>query len=319
MDDNKQAINSTLPVNATGAITDGAWILDAGTVYKSSPGNVGIGTSSPSTPLEVNGIIKTTALQLTTGAAAGRLLQSDANGNASWVANPGLTETDPKIGANTTSFLSKWNGTQLVASTVREDAGNVGIGVTGAVTGSRLQVNSVNTDGGTTNWIAASLGISLGNANRLALGVLKGEATVAGMNSSLSAWSNLLLNPGDPGNVGIGLDNPSAKLHVDGTMRLGGQGTPFSLIYSQDVGISGIANLAGAGATIVNIPWPQPIAADATIIVNPKSQLTGGMTIGYAWRSGANQISVYYINHFNSTSVSLEAHILRVTVINFEQ
>lgn len=38
------------------------------------------------------------------------------------------TESDPKVGANTASFLSKWNGSQLVASQVYDNAVNVGIG-----------------------------------------------------------------------------------------------------------------------------------------------------------------------------------------------
>lgn len=488
MDNNLQPLASSLPPSATGAVTDGAWTLDAGTVYKNSPGNVGIGTSSPSTPLEVNGIIKTTALQLTTGAAAGRFLQSDASGNASWAAsltetdpkvgtltgnkvpkwngaslvdglitdngslvgigtttpthlftlvsagqntfadgqtlslrtysttssgwgggaafgfnsasvimgqlsnvatigghnatlsawanlaiNPGggyvgigtsspttrldvngtvkttgfqlttgaaagrilqsdasgnaswaavsLTETDPSVGANTTGFLSKWNGSQLVASTVREDAGNVGIGVAAAAN-ARLQVNSANTDGGSTNWIAANLGISTGNADRLVLGTLNGVPTVGAHKSDLAQWANLAINPGGgtgAGFVGIGLNNPQAKLHVNGSTRLGGQGTPIISIYSQDAPIGALNNLPPGGAGIALINWPQTIADDATIIVTPKAQLTGGITLGYAWKSSPTQISVYYYNHFNSTNISLAAHTVRVTVINFDQ
>jgi hypothetical protein len=47
--------------------------------------NVGIGTSMPTEKLEVDGKTKTGNFQMTSGAASGHLLQSDANGNASWV------------------------------------------------------------------------------------------------------------------------------------------------------------------------------------------------------------------------------------------
>ncbi len=46
--------------------------------------NVGIGTSSPSEPLEVQGRIKATQLQMTSGAESGRLLVSDDLGRAGW-------------------------------------------------------------------------------------------------------------------------------------------------------------------------------------------------------------------------------------------
>lgn len=47
-------------------------------------GNVGVGTSTPTTKLEVNGTIKSTGLQVTAGAGASKVLTSDATGNATW-------------------------------------------------------------------------------------------------------------------------------------------------------------------------------------------------------------------------------------------
>lgn len=288
-------------------------------------GNVGIGTFAPAATLDVNGTVKAVTLdvsgavkaatlQLTTGAAAGRILQSDASGNAIWVANPGLTETDPEVGANTTSFLPKWNGTQLVSSTVREDAGKVGINITAAAN-APLQVNSAGILSG--NWIAANLGSSSGNAGRVVLGSLDGIPTLGGHKSDLTAWTDLVINPASAGNVGIGLDNPAAKLHVNGTMRLGGQGTQFDIVYSQDVNMSGIVNVVAGSARTVTFNWPVDISPNASIIVTPKGQLTNGAIAGYAFRSGIRQITVYYFNHFNSTEIDIAAHTLRVTVINF--
>ena len=51
-------------------------------------GNVGIGTTTPSNILEINGSGGAgTGLKLTTGASANKLLSSDASGNASWATN----------------------------------------------------------------------------------------------------------------------------------------------------------------------------------------------------------------------------------------
>lgn len=60
------------------------WTSTGTHLYNSNTGNVGIGTSSPSEKLEVNGKLKTTTLQITNGAVAGRVLTSDGSGNASW-------------------------------------------------------------------------------------------------------------------------------------------------------------------------------------------------------------------------------------------
>ena len=54
-----------------------------------SNGDVGIGTNSPTTKLEVNGKTKTINLQVTSGATNGYVLTSDASGNASWQPSSG--------------------------------------------------------------------------------------------------------------------------------------------------------------------------------------------------------------------------------------
>jgi hypothetical protein len=51
----------------------------------SGSGYVGIGTTTPTTNLDVNGKTKTTDLQMTNGGGAGKIMTSDASGNASWV------------------------------------------------------------------------------------------------------------------------------------------------------------------------------------------------------------------------------------------
>jgi hypothetical protein len=49
-----------------------------------SSGNVGIGTTTPTTRLEVVGSVKATGLTIPTGAGEGKVLTSDVNGVASW-------------------------------------------------------------------------------------------------------------------------------------------------------------------------------------------------------------------------------------------
>jgi hypothetical protein len=73
--------------------------------------NVGIGTSSPTEKLEVDGKTKTTTFQLTNGATDGYVLQSDANGNATWA-------PPPFAGANGGGFIPFSTGIILSGATV---------------------------------------------------------------------------------------------------------------------------------------------------------------------------------------------------------
>lgn len=73
-------------------------------------GNVGIGTSSPATKLEVAGTAKMTGFQMPTGAAEGRVLTSDASGTGSWQPLPttttGFTSGIGNSPTATTQFLT---------------------------------------------------------------------------------------------------------------------------------------------------------------------------------------------------------------------
>lgn len=73
------------------SINDGAWTVYNNKVYNSNSGNVGIGTSSPTSKLTVAGDADISGEIKANGVSglAGQVLQSNGNGTMSWVTNTG--------------------------------------------------------------------------------------------------------------------------------------------------------------------------------------------------------------------------------------
>jgi hypothetical protein len=73
--------------------------------HVTNKGNVGIGTTTPSEKLEVNGKTKTTNLQVTSGASTAGyvLIDSDGTGNVTWSPVSGLTGSVKKYSETLTS------------------------------------------------------------------------------------------------------------------------------------------------------------------------------------------------------------------------
>ncbi len=85
------------------------------------------------TTMTVAGNTATTNFQMTNGAAANFVLQSNAAGNASWVNANTLTiaETDPQVSSLVASRVPRWNGTTLADGNIFDNLTNVGIGTAG--------------------------------------------------------------------------------------------------------------------------------------------------------------------------------------------
>lgn len=91
-------------------------------------GNVGIGVTAPTEKLDVLGKTKTTNLQITNGAGAGKILSSDAAGNAAWqtvnlvenrefetdVAGLSTTVQNAEVDFPTTNVIVPLTGTYLI-------------------------------------------------------------------------------------------------------------------------------------------------------------------------------------------------------------
>lgn len=87
-------------------------------------GNIGIGTTTPTQLLDVNGSVKTISFQMTTGAGANKILQSDVAGIASWVNTPTPAHTIGESYGGGIVFYVYDNGQHgLIAATYDQSEG----------------------------------------------------------------------------------------------------------------------------------------------------------------------------------------------------
>ncbi|MBX3039838.1 MAG: hypothetical protein KF789_03890 [Bdellovibrionaceae bacterium] len=142
---------------------------------------------------------------------------------------PTTIETDPKVGANTANMLSKWNGTQLIASNIFENAsGNVGLGTTSPGGALHIYRNSASAvlsiESGLPSSTDAIAEFKQSNGNYGIIGFKQsGGGFLAG---SLSASPFLFytnsterLRISGGGNVGIGTMTPTSTLEIKGAAR----------------------------------------------------------------------------------------------------
>lgn len=151
-----------------------------------------------------------------------------------------LTPQDPRIGSNVTNSLSKWNGSSLVASSIHENTGNIGIGTATP----RVQLEVVSTTGIGGQWNNSAIFQSSptpgANSGSLILRTFKDGGVPSNRKSAIQsadsdsattiptgAWTDLLLQP-DGGNVGLGTSSPAYKLDVYGAINIA---TSYSLYF----------------------------------------------------------------------------------------
>ena len=121
--------------SAGSAAGSSQWYVSGNNIYNANSGNVGIGMTNPTERLVVSGKTKTTDFQMTNGAGAGKVLTSDASGNATWqTSSSGFSL--PYSGSGNTSNVA------FQVSNYYNN-GNGGVGISGSSSGS----NSIGVQG----------------------------------------------------------------------------------------------------------------------------------------------------------------------------
>ena len=267
-------------------------------------GNVGIGTQTPTQPLQVIGDIAVGHHWEGANKTAGiKIGKPDVNGG--WgIASAFIQFQDSKAngvnkGTSIAFHTHQWGTGTNEALRIAAN-GNVGIGssdpdheldVDGTINAREILVDGqplmtsgdpiavgvssvhpnfkLQAKGGSGSWKG---GIASGGENSaVVIGELSGKATVGAHNGALGGWTDLILSP--EGNVGIGTSAPAHKLDVDGT------------INAREVLINGQPLTAGGGSQPGGTGAPGDTLAIGAPSVHPnfKLQVQGGAA---AWKGG---------------------------------
>ena len=179
-----------------------------------STGNVGIGTASPSSSLQINKSAQTIGGTTPNGAL---IVSSLAAGNA--ILEIGVAPT----------FLSYIQSRNVISNTVYQlllnpDGGNVGIGTNSPSSTLHVSRNSATFQVSDTAKTAN---------NTLSIFALTQTSWAIGTGASGTFSSSEKIVITDGGNIGIGTGTPSGKIHVIGTeSRFGGVASGFISLYN---------------------------------------------------------------------------------------
>lgn len=143
------------------------------------------------------------------------------------------------------------------------------------------------------------------------------QAYSGSQTANLTEWrnsSNTVLSAVDKdGNLGAGTSTPSAKLDANGTFKLGSAGTVLNNIIKTNVTV-GDATTFNYTQTKTYTATVTGATVNGTVIVNPRSALPTGISIGWARVSASNTVTIAFTNT-DGTSRAIGSSTFDVTII----
>ena len=245
-------------------------------------GYIGIGTETPSAALDVDG-----SLRFRTGAAAGRVLTSDANGNATWQAPGGgggftLPYAGSDASGGTSFIIANTNG---AANAITGQSFGSGVGVTGFTSSGKGLYGSANggtgieafSNTGTAGLFTSSSGLAIktsgGNVEvngkiKMIDGTQAAGKVLTSDAAGLASWQNLPAAPASVDFSGRRLLNAITIPHnttvtitgLDNISQSGGSN------YNSATGVYTIP-VAGYYQINASVQWNPMPAANVNIII----------------------------------------------------
>ena len=265
----------------------------------SGSGFIGINTETPSANFDLNG-----TLRLRIGGAAGKILTSDANGNATWQTG-GLTLpfSGSDVSSGTSFIIANTNG---AANAIGGQSFGSGVGVQGLTSGGKGIFGSANSGTGVDGYSnTGTAGIFTSNSG-LAIKTVSGNVEINGKikmvdgtqaagkvltsdANGLGSWQNL---PTGPLSIDISGRTLSGSLSIpSGTgTKISGWGNVVQVGGSNYNGVTGIYTIPVSGFYQINgsILW-DPIATNCTTILTLR---LSNMVISQNYQPSSNLFGV---------------------------
>lgn len=270
------------------------------------------------------------------------------NGNMASLSVTGLTAQGGLLFTNTGAVTQKagqliWDNTNNrlgIGNAAPAEAlhvtGNIratGLNKTGGIVFTSGTTGLLEQDDAQLFWDAPNNRLGIGNAAPSTALHVTGGMRVTGLNTAggvlfangttgdVAQKANQLIWDNTNDRLGIGVAAPTAKLDVEGTFKLGTDGTALtSMTKAQATYTGGTQNFGqytGANITLT-LPAGVVMKADDNVIVNPTVNLTTGIVIAWARVSNAatRQITVAIWNADNGTRAFNNNTVFNITLIS---